>query len=444
MTIFSERLGWAETVNCNEQLTRLRMSPSLRARHCLAWTYCVYGALAFVAHFAHFISPRKEVYMDFVDRDYLGRLAPRLERFRERGTDYNFRCPFCGDSARSEEKARGWVRWSERDRRYSYSCYNCSCSHSIAALIARVDPSLSTAYTAARFKSKSSRDISEDRSIRAALTAKPVFARHDSVLAEAIPVASEALSGRTTTPRFRPFPGLKPVWGSEWALEYLASRHIPVQALDEMFVADPLTEVSGRIPAYEHLRFHKMKGIVFPYYGSDGSIAYLQARTTSADLRYMTFEVGGGGKLWGRHRIKRGERAFMFEGVLDAVMTPNGLASGGVDLIRAAKIVKEEYPDTPVALVYDSDWHSNEQVYWQVKRAIEEGFDVVFANGPGKDVNAMVMAGWTVEAVNDMLHSNIKTGLSARLAFAEAKKPWGRKKLAAIPSTTFRDFKPRL
>ena len=375
--------------------------------------------------------------MDFVDRDYVGRLAARLDRFRERGADFNFRCPFCGDSAKSEDKARGWVRWSEKDRRYSYSCYNCSCHKSIGELIARVDPSLNTAYTADKFKGRAGRDISEDRSIRAALTAKPVFGREDGAGVDPDPSPS--------SPPFPRFPGVRPVWEAEWALEYLASRHIPFKALADMYVAEPLTEVSGRLPAYEHLKFHRMKGIVFPYYGADGSIAYLQDRTTSADLRYMSLEVGGGGKLWGRHRINPEARAFMFEGVLDAVMTPNGLASGGVDLIRAAKIVREEYPSTPLALVYDSDWHSNEQVYWQVKRAIEEGFDVVFANGPGKDVNAMVMeGGWSVEDVNEMLHDSIKSGLAARLAFASAKKPWGRKKLAAVAPNAFREFKPRL
>jgi len=372
--------------------------------------------------------------MDFVDRSFIARAASRLERFRERGDDYNFRCPFCGDSKKSEDKARAWLLWNSQERRYRYSCYNCSIPGvGLKELLLKLSPPLHEEYVAAKFKSARTRSLEDDRDTRAAVTAKPVFAKKTGERLPSpvdTPVDSNSPAVVASRRPFTQFPGVVSVWESEWALEYLASRRIPIQALDDMYVADPLTELSGRIEAYAHLKFQRMKGIVFPYYGPDGSVAYMQTRTTSEDLRYMTFEVGGGGKLWGRHHIKTDKRAFMFEGVLDAVMIENGLASGGVDLIRAAKIVRDEYPDTPLALVYDSDWHTNEQVYWQVARAVDSGFDVVFANGPGKDVNEMVKTGgWSCEQVQAMLDGNIKSGLSAKLAIAEVKKPWSRRKL---------------
>ena len=46
----------------------------------------------------------------WLDQKYINLIAFRLERFKQRNNGYNFRCPLCGDSARSKSKTRGSIK----------------------------------------------------------------------------------------------------------------------------------------------------------------------------------------------------------------------------------------------------------------------------------------------------------------------------------------------
>lgn len=360
--------------------------------------------------------------MDFVDRSFVNQLEPFLDRFKERGDDYNFRCPCCGDSRKSETKARGWLRWSTEHRNYRYSCYNCSESLSLTDLIRLVRPNIVDAYIAEKFKSVGRRDLADDRATRAALTHKPVFA---TVAAPPPPPAPVD----PLLPPLPRFPEVKRILEVDWAMEYAASRRIPFEELTHIFATESLLDVSRNVEAYKETRFPRVRSILFPYYSVDRRLEYLQARTLTGDLRYVTFEIAGGGKLWGRHRIDPAKRVFMFEGVLDALFVANGAASGGVDLIRAGKIIREEYPGTPISLCYDADWTVNADVYDQVIRAERQGFDVTFTRGPGKDINDLVVKhNWTGEMVQAMLDANTFSGLKAKLEISREREPIGSKR----------------
>ena len=359
--------------------------------------------------------------MDWVDREFIQKLSSSLLVFKTRGDDYNFRCPYCGDSRRSSSKARGWLVHDRDGSKYWYHCYNCSKSASLRDFIEFVRPALLQEYVAEKFKSKGT-TLEDSRAIRAALTAKPVF--------ESSPPPPPPEPG---APPLTRFPDVKRAVESEWALEYLASRKIPFEELDHFFAVDNIRDVSTRIEAYSDKKFRPCKAILLPYYGLDRGLAYLQARLVGEGdetpafkpLRYITFELGGGGRLWGRHRVSDGQDIFVFEGVLDAVMVPGGVASGGVDLIRAAKLVKEEYPNSLVTLCYDDDWRRNRQVYEQVSRAASLNYNLVLSMGAFKDVNDMaVKGGMSCPEIQSHILSNRLTSLSARLEIAKVVKPW--------------------
>ena len=381
--------------------------------------------------------------MDFVDRSFISQIEHSLPRLRERGEDYNFRCPFCGDSRKSETKMRGWLTWDKESRAYNYHCYNCSKSCGLLELIRHVRPSLADSYIAEKFKAGRGRRVEDDRGLRRAITAKPVFERGEGggePEAPSLPLAvtakpvfarpstptldtTEAATG--SRPPFPRFPDVTTIFDNEWALEYAASRLIPFEELSHVFAVEDIRDIASRIEAYKDTKFRRSQGILFPYYNPDGSLGYLQARTQLETLRYVTFEVQGGAKMWGRHRVKPGVHIYLFEGAMDAICIPGAVASGGVDLIRAAHLIKEEYPDNTFSLVYDGDWTSNIQVYNQVVRAVEQGFKVTLTNGPGKDVNAMlVKGGWDVPRVLQMLDECTYDGLRAKLMISKTRKPW--------------------
>lgn len=348
--------------------------------------------------------------MDSVDRDFIQRMSTSLLRFKERGDDYNFRCPYCGDSRKSESKARGWLLYDKERGSYGFHCYNCSKSTSLKEFIEENKPGILQEYVAAKFKG-SRPSIESSRSVKRALTKKPVFRKSDPV-----PVLG---------PPLLRFPEVKRSKEVDWALEYLASRAVPFHELDNIFCCEDIREISKNIEAYKETKFRAAKCIVFPFYGTSGEIAYLQARMLEGSLRYMTFEVGGGGKLWGRHRIEAGHQISLFEGVLDAILVKNGVASAGVDLLRAANLLKEEYPDHKIRLCYDDDWRRNYQVYEQVKRASKLGYNLCLVSSQYKDVNDMVTkGGMSSEEVERLLDEYTLTPLQSGLEIARVKKPW--------------------
>jgi hypothetical protein len=123
----------------------------------------------------------------------------------------------------------------------------------------------------------------------------------------------------------------------------------------------------------------------------------------------------------------------MFEGAMDAVCVKNAVASGGVDLIRAAHLVKAEYPTATLSLCYDSDFSVNPEVYGQVVRAVKLGFGITIAKGPGKDINEMMTGGgWNSEQIEAMLRERTYFGLRAKLEISQTRKPWKPKLLTPV------------
>lgn len=376
--------------------------------------------------------------MDFVDRSFISQIEPHLLRLRERGDDYNFRCPFCGDSYKSETKTRGWLTWDKETRSYGFHCYNCSKSCGLLDVIKHVRPSLADAYVAEKFKS-SRRRPEEDRATRRAITAKPVFKKSaEGAAAEDAPTMPEAVAQSAAEPPRTPlprFPEVTSIFHNDWALEYAASRHIPFEELAHVFAVEDIRDIASRIEAYKETKFRRSQGILFPYYNPDGSLGYLQARTQLESLRYITFEVQGGAKMWGRHRVMPDTHIYLFEGAMDAICIPGAVASGGVDLIRAAHLIKEEYPGQSFSLVYDKDWTSNRQVYDQVVRAVAQGFKVTLTESEWKDVNDMIVkGGWSTERTLDMLRACTHDSLRAKLKISKVNKPWKRNSSTATTS----------
>ena len=87
----------------------------------------------------------------FIDRTFLLRLSPKLQRFARKKEDlYNFRCPLCGDSQKNKTKCRGYVYRKKND--YFYMCHNCGAGTSFYNFLNQVDSDLSQEYTLERYK----------------------------------------------------------------------------------------------------------------------------------------------------------------------------------------------------------------------------------------------------------------------------------------------------
>ena len=62
--------------------------------------------------------------MSFIDIKYARLVGGRLDKFKEKKSGlYNFRCPYCGDSQKYQNKARGYFFLKQSD--IIFKCHNC-------------------------------------------------------------------------------------------------------------------------------------------------------------------------------------------------------------------------------------------------------------------------------------------------------------------------------
>ena len=80
-----------------------------------------------------------------IDRNYIMMVSPLLEKFKRVRDDlYNFRCPYCGDSKKFQNKARGFLYRKKSE--YFYRCHNCDVGTNLTNFIKFVSADLYKEY----------------------------------------------------------------------------------------------------------------------------------------------------------------------------------------------------------------------------------------------------------------------------------------------------------
>ena len=84
--------------------------------------------------------------MLWLDTKYVSLLSFRLRNFKRKGNDqWNFSCPYCGDSKKEKSKARGYI--FQKNGKLRFFCHNCSIPNiDIPKLIKHLDPSMYDEY----------------------------------------------------------------------------------------------------------------------------------------------------------------------------------------------------------------------------------------------------------------------------------------------------------
>ena len=74
----------------------------------------------------------------YIDLKYIMMLSPRLDKFKKvRDNLFNFRCPYCGDSQKFRNKARGYFYKKKND--FLYKCHNCGKGTTFGKVLQEID-----------------------------------------------------------------------------------------------------------------------------------------------------------------------------------------------------------------------------------------------------------------------------------------------------------------
>ena len=113
--------------------------------------------------------------MLWVDKKYLRLIASRFRNSKWKNEDLlNHAWPYCGDSEKTQHKARGYV--FKKDNTLIYKCHNCGIGASLKNLLKHIDIKIHNDYIFERYKKTD--DVRPD----ICKFTKPKFLKGDSPL----------------------------------------------------------------------------------------------------------------------------------------------------------------------------------------------------------------------------------------------------------------------
>ena len=313
-------------------------------------------------------------------------LSPRLDKFKKvRDNLFNFRCPYCGDSQKHRNKARGYFYRKKND--FFYKCHNCGAGTNLSKVIEYVDSELYREYVLERYKVDAPKTEKPEFNFEA-----PKFKKKDPKLKDLVPI--NKLNGRHP------------------ALEILKKRQIPEEHYDKFFLCHKFyswANISTLVPRRnEHPR------LVIPFYDENGAIFAAQGRAFGKEQpKYLTVKFDDKPKIFGLDRVDWSKRVYIVEGPIDSLFLKNCLAVAGSDF--------RDLPPCEITIIMDNEPRSRETVK-KMEQLIEKDYELVIWSDTitQKDINDMVLAGQ--QDIQTTIDNNTYSGLEAKMKLATWKR----------------------
>ena len=332
--------------------------------------------------------------MSYLDDKYLGLISPRLEKFRKiRGGVYNFRCPYCGDSQRHKNKARGYIYKNKAD--YNFKCHNCGVTRSFTYFLKDRDPPLYDEYVMERYK--------EGLTGKGTVTPEPNFTfvkpkfRKKDICDELVKISELNTSHR--------------------AKKYLINRGINEDTLSKFYYCPDFKRWTNKHKKIYDTTDNDDDRIIIPLRNSKGELFGYQGRSLdpTSKMRYITVMLDENApKIYGLEKINTQKPIYILEGPFDSLFMENSVAMCGSDVdIRT-------FGWSDYIWIFDNE-PRNREVVNRIERCINRGDKVVIwpSNIQEKDVNEMILAKYNI---HDIIKTNTFSELKAKLQLNLWKK----------------------
>jgi DNA primase len=332
--------------------------------------------------------------MSFVDSKYIGLVSSRLQKFKQvKNNLYNFRCPYCGDSQKYRNKARGYIYQSKND--HNYKCHNCGVSRSFTNFLKDMDSVLYDQYVMERYKNGLTGKNSN--------TPEPKF----------------NFKAPSFTKKSFDLPTLAELNKEHFAREYVEKRKIPQEYLKQLYFCENFKEWTNQQKhTFDSLQKDEPR-IIIPLI-NHGKIFGFQGRSLrpNSPIKYITVILDEHQpKIYGLDGIDWSKKVYVVEGPFDSMFIKNSIAMVGADIDKMFFLTNFE---TDFIMVYDNE-KRNKQIVERIEKAIDSHFPVVIwpSNVLEKDINDMVLAGLDVQT---MIESNTYSGLEAKAKLISWKR----------------------
>ncbi len=322
-------------------------------------------------------------------------ISHRLDGFTQKNTNlYNCRCVLCGDSAKKKSKKRGF--FYEKGGNLFYRCFNCEVSTTFYKFLEQLDPSVAKEYAVERFTNGASKHGNFKAPV--IKTKKPVFSKKTKIN----------------------LPSISELSDDHFAKTYVISRKLPKSSYKDLYYAEDFRKFVDEIfPENEKDLIDNDPRLIIPFRDEQGVLFCFQGRSlTNNKLRYITVKLRDELKLFGLDRINKNEPIKVVEGPFDAMLLKNAVATADANLMVAEYLGKDN-----IVLVNDNE-PRNPHIVKQIEKYINNDFKVCLfpENIKEKDINEMVLNGFTTKKIHDIIEKNTFSGLQARMEFNKWKK----------------------
>ena len=336
----------------------------------------------------------------YIDIKYLNLLSTRLPKFKRKSEYlFNFRCPHCGDSQKSQTKARGFVYQKKNDM--FFKCHNCGVGQTLGNLIKFVDPSMHKEYIFERFKEgkvvakkeEPEFDFTPSRLLKSKEKPFAEFTRYDRALRQ--------------LRRFDELVQTHP------AKQFVFDRQIPKEHFDKFFLATKFYEFCNEIQPgkFPDLK-HDHPRVVIPFYDRAGKFFAFQGRAFGKEQpKYITIKFDETKqKIYGLDRIDLNKPVMITEGPIDSLFLDNAIAMAGADADGGITIQHQQ-----CTMIFDNE-PRNEHIVSRMIKAVDKNFNVCIwpeSVREGKDINDLIISGKSAGQVQSLIHNNTHSGLTA-------------------------------
>ena len=336
----------------------------------------------------------------YIDIKYLNLLSTRLPKFKRKSEYlYNFRCPHCGDSQKSQTKARGFVYRKKNDM--FFKCHNCGVGQTLGNLIKHLDPSMHKEYIFERFKDgkvvakkeEPEFDFTPSRLLKSKEKPFAEFTRYDRALRQ--------------LRRFDELVQTHP------AKQFVFDRQIPKEHFDKFFLATKFYEFCNEIQPgkFPDLK-HDHPRVVIPFYDRAGKFFAFQGRAFGKEQpKYITIKFDETKqKIFGLDRIDLNKPVMITEGPIDSLFLDNAIAMAGADADGGITIQHQQ-----CTMIFDNE-PRNEHIVSRMIKAVDKNFNVCIwpeSVREGKDINDLIISGKSVGQVQTLIYNNTHSGLTA-------------------------------
>lgn len=340
--------------------------------------------------------------MLWLEHKYVGILSPRLDRFtRVNSNTYRFRCPICGDSETNQSKTRGYVYTKKGALRYH--CHNCGISMGVPWFIKQLDPSLYLEYV--KEKMSESHEQKNDFQDFVTKMKKPNFVK-STPLKDIKKISQLAVDHPAKT--------------------YIDKRKIPSNQHYRLFYAPKFkTWVNSVLPNKLKEEAPEEPRLILPFVDENDNLIGFQGRSFKPDagaLRYITIMLDEEKpKIFGMDKIDPNQTIYVVEGPIDSLFIPNCIATAGGDLI--SEILLTSYDKSRIVIVYDNE-PRNPHTVKKMQKALDQGYKICIwpRELEYKDINDMVLAGYTPDQVKSIVDESTVQGVEAKLYFTIWKR----------------------